>query len=320
VARTTSAGALALIASILFLASASLSWYTVSLSASNGSSSVTVNLYPGDSFNTTSTSGASTTGSTTTYSEAKLTETGNLYAILQGLLLLGAIVGITGASLLLVAGGESRSAKSWGTALVAFAVLMALVSPLVLLAAQPTALAHDSYNGSDSNSQTNGPTSSFFGSNSSSAYTATWGPSIGWYLSFLVFVMLAISWALVPSSDNEPAAIPGPPGLASQGAYGAYNPSPGFPYAQPPWQPQLRYAQTFPVMQPPPVGNSQFPVVSYPVIAPPSVTAPHPPPPPPATSAGGYCSYCGTGNAVGGSYCRHCGRPLAFGPPTIPPT
>jgi hypothetical protein len=232
---------------------------------------------------------------------------------LEILLVLGSVLGFAGACLFLAAGGGSPSVKSWGTTLVVFAALMALLAPVMLLVAQPTVLAHDSYKGSVGKSQTNGPTSSFFGSNSTNALSATWGPSIGWYLSILLFLMLAISVALVPSSRPQREAVPGPPAWTDQRPYVAYPGSPGSPYAQPPPQPQGGYAQGPPAMQPPPSTYSQTPAPIYPPQAP-------PPPPPPPTSANGFCPYCGTGIVTGGSFCRSCGRPVVSTSPTVPPS
>lgn len=288
-----------------------LSWYTVSLSSSNGSQSLATNFYPGQAFNVSATSGSSTTGSTTTYSEAKLTQTGDIYMVLEIFLVLGSILGVTGASLLLAAGDNSPSVKSSGTALVAFAVLIALVGPMMLLVGQPSALAYDSYKESMGNSQAIGPSSSFFGSNSTSTYSASWGPSIGWYLSIVVFVVLAISVALVPGSRPEREATPGPVVGLDQQAYRMYQESPGSASGQPPGQSQWGFAQGPPAMPPPPGGYSQIPGPSYPPQSPPHSSA---------TPPDGYCSYCGTGVVARDSYCRRCGRPVALRFPTVPPT
>jgi hypothetical protein len=296
-ARTTRAGAVALIASVLLLASLFFSWYNISLSTSNGSQSVAVNFYPGQAFNTSTTSGSSTSASTTTYSEAKLPQTGELYMVLEILLVLGSVLGVTGASLLLAAGNDSPSVKSWGTTLVVFVVLMALIGPVMLWVGQPSALANDSYKGTTANSQTNSPMSSFFGSNSTSAYTANWGPSIGWYLSILAFVMLAISVALVPGSRPGSEAIPEPATWDNQRAYGSNGGSS-----------ESRYTQSPSVVQPPNGRNYQAPGSGYSSQLPPT-----PAPPPPRFQPVGFCTQCGAPRGAGAATCFNCGA-------TFPPS
>ena len=310
--RATGAGIGALLGSLLLLFCFASSWYTVSLSTTSGSQRVEVDLYPGQTLTMSATSGSSTTTSTTTYSEAKLGQTGTLYAWLGVMLIFGAVFGVAGASALLAAGTDRPSAKSWGTAMIVLALLLALVGPLMMLVSQPSALANDSYKGTLGSSSTNGPTSTFFGSNSSGPFTATWGPSWGWYLSFVAFVLFCASVAAIPRGRREevvvssrPVVVFAPPPNAVYSSY------PNTVYGQPEHPAQGDY----PPDGVPSAATSPPPYTPQPSpSAIPGPPAPSIPPPPPGPPPERFCTACGSANYRVSAFCQRCGRPLGPAP------
>lgn len=227
---------LALIGAIILLASVAVGWYAWSFSASGSgsgisySSTLTETLYPGDKVVTASSSTctgssycssiSSSQSNSTTYQKLMLNNTGNLYGAAEGLVIAGGIAGLLGAILLMVSGSKPSFRKIF-LALGVIALILAIAAPMALLAAQPGAIHSDatSHGGTISGS---GPWSSFFGSCSGTACgnntpqnsSATWGPSVGWYLSIVGFVLflvaLLMGWRAKPMAAAAAPAMPAP--------------------------------------------------------------------------------------------------------------
>ena len=185
-----------LVGAILLVAALFMPWYTESFSASG----ITVgeNAYPGfPSTNGTIQytcsglpSGASCEPQTS-YSDAKLNNSGTIAEVGFFLIIVGVIFGIIGAIIGFTSRNNPRRARSAATmAIVAMIVAIAAVG--LFAAALPTAIGQDTPGHSGS-----GPWSSFFGSTSASRFgltggTLSWGPSIGWYLAIAAFVVLLV--------------------------------------------------------------------------------------------------------------------------------
>lgn len=282
-----------------------LSWYTVSATTSSGSQTYSLDLYPDQQVTVSGTSGTTTATVSGSYSDARLNNTGNLYTIVEILLILGAILGIAGGGLLIAAGTRVNASTALATALIIFGVAMAIAGPIAVFVHQPSALAADAYNAGSTNTSGPGPTSSFYGTLTVNGETGTWGPALGWYLSIAIAVLLIISVAIVPSASRETAPRPAGPAMAGAAA-GAYV---GYPaqYATPPPPAQpgcSQYPAAVPTSQP------VYPQPPNQVSAPPPPPSSPPPPPQPAAPDERYCPACGTGNLRSSLYCEKCGRPL----------
>jgi hypothetical protein len=156
---------------------------------------------------------------TKTYSESGLNHTGTLYGAMEAVVIAGGILGLAAAALLVVAGG--RPGLRMGILILAIlALILAIVAPMTLLAAQPGTIKSDApYANATSGS---GPWTSFFGSCSASGCSAgmsanasmSWGPSTGWYLAIVAFVvfLLALVFLWRQKGEPVPASAPAPSG------------------------------------------------------------------------------------------------------------
>ena len=121
------------------------------------------------------------------YSNENLNNTGQIAEVGFFLLIGGLILGLVAAILGFMSRGNSGRARPV-MALAVIALILALAAPAMFAVALPGALAKDSPSHPSS-----GPWSTFFGSNTtqigSTTITTTWGPGIGWYLSFGAFVV-----------------------------------------------------------------------------------------------------------------------------------
>ncbi|MCI4368201.1 MAG: hypothetical protein L3K09_01370, partial [Thermoplasmata archaeon] len=190
----TIASALGLVAAILMLVSLALSWYDVTVSASgNGiTASETISLKLGSSYTATCPTSSVCTG-TQTYQYtsgpggSQLNKTGNLYQTGLVLVIVGGLLGLGGGVLGILSRGKQKMVMP-AMALLALALLLAIATPMMFLAAQPAAFNSDNHMsgvpGSTSNSSA-GPGGSYFGScsgsgcgfstNSQVSESATWG-------------------------------------------------------------------------------------------------------------------------------------------------
>jgi len=153
-----------------------------------------------------------------------LNDTGLIAATAFFLLIIGAILGFVAAVLAFGRRQKpGRGGAAWGLA--AVALILALIAPLVFAGALPNALSHDL---PSSVRQGSGPWSSFYGSNSTTVGTSTvsesWGPSVGWYLSIVAFVVLLVGVALVrrgPPPMRAPTEFAAPGSPETTGTAGA---------------------------------------------------------------------------------------------------
>lgn len=287
--RVAAGGALALVAGVLLILSLFLSWYVVTVTDQSGSTTASVNFYPGQTVSLSSSSGSSSGTYSTTYAAAGLNDTGDLYTILEGLLIVVAILGIVGGGLLVgsASGSSSRSARAWGEDLVLPVVVFVIIVLVMMPIVQPTALSNDSYHQAG-HSSSSGPTASYFGSEVNGTYLATWGPGPGWYVTIVVLVISAVGYGLAITPRRQTGTAE--PGGVSQ----PYRPS-----APSPSSGQWNQLGQEPVASP----ASQLGSPSFP-------QTPTPPVPVPAATAERYCPVCGQGNSRSSAFCVRCGRPL----------
>lgn len=140
------------------------------------------------------------------YSQSGWDSIGGLYDTVVALVVGGAALGLVAAAVGVMAGRKTR----WSVALVAVAVLLSALAPTVLYLSQPSVLQSQGspYNGPS-------PKTSFFGScqgggcNTSLAtgetLSASWGPSIGWYLAMVAVVPFVLSLVLLRRTSRGPA-------------------------------------------------------------------------------------------------------------------
>lgn len=232
----TIAAVIILIGAVLLIAALFMPWYSYEFSEAGAG--VTQNSYPGlPSQNGTiqySCTGnyQSTTGhscpSQTSYTSIspKETNTGNIAESGFFLLIVGFIVGIISTIFGFMSRGNARRASPaiWFAII---AVILAIITPVLFMAALPGAISSDissAYRPSSS-----GPWSGFMGSTSgtipvsptaSVPFTSTWGPAIGWYFAFVAFVVLLIGLVLLflwrkeppqPAAAAPPSATTAPP-------------------------------------------------------------------------------------------------------------
>lgn len=221
--------ALLLIAAILLIVAAFVGWYATSISAteSGGGQSIsitgTITFYPGTTVkDTSSCSGSSfcsalSSSNTTSYSNLGLNKTGMWYALVEYLSIGGFVVGIIAAILGFMTRGKGGMMMGV-VALAAIALILSIATPMLLLAVQPGALNSDSsgHGGMFGGTNGSGPWSSFFGSCSGSGCgvggglsgsSASWGPSLGWYLAIVAFVLFLIGLIVFMMGRGEDAPM-----------------------------------------------------------------------------------------------------------------
>ena len=126
------------------------------------------------------------------YTQGTFNSIGTLYDTVAILVIGGAIVGFTAATLALSSRGRG---SRWATGLALVAILLVAVAPTILFVGQPAVVSSQAPKGSGV-----GPQSSFFGSCSGTGcnyplpqgttFSASWGPSTGWYLALGALVPL----------------------------------------------------------------------------------------------------------------------------------
>jgi hypothetical protein len=223
---------LLIIGAILLIAALFTSWYTWSLQESGAGGSITgdTDFHAGTSYTTSfSCSGEASSvcpsGATCPYSGSSSTgctaagenKTGQLYAVTEFIVIGGLVLGFL-AGILALMGGTKPGMRKGAVALGAIALILALVGPVVLLAAQPGAVKSDSTPSGGSAPSGSGPYSSYFGSCSGSncgfggsgatSVSGTWGPSVGWYLSIVAFVLFLLGVIMVMRGGRESSAMP----------------------------------------------------------------------------------------------------------------
>lgn len=285
--RIGAGGALALAAGILLILSVFLSWYTVTITSSSGTTVASLNLYPGQSVSLSSTSGSLSSTYSTSYANAGLNNTGYLYTLLEIILVGGAILGLSGAGLLVGAAGRgaSSTARRWGENLVILVIGLAVIVLVMMPVAQPMVLSNDSYH-QGANSSGGGPTTSYFGTEPIGSSVATWGPGPGWYVTIISVILLALGLGLAISGSRADTRQNEEPSLTYRGS--------AYPGPADPWGGPERNVDWPPVS---PHTGASFQVSS---------------PPAPASSLREerYCPACGQGNARLFAFCVNCGRAL----------
>jgi len=227
-----------LVGALLLIVSAFTPWYMEQFSGHG--ITVTANAYPGiPSSNGTiqySCSGLPTGAKCldqTSYTNARLNNTGNLAEAGFFLAIGGFVLALLGAVLGFMSRSNPRRAGS-AFALSLVAMLIAIAAVGMFAAALPGAQANDTPGHTGS-----GPWSSFIGSaNSTGVFGApisgnfTWGPGIGWYLALVAFVILLIGAILIFRSRRDPE--PAPATVPAPAPVGSGAPMAAAPPASPP--------------------------------------------------------------------------------------
>jgi len=215
-----------LIGAILLISAVFIPWYVYQEKSSTpvGSGSITINSYPGlpsenGTIQCSSSGSVSCPYSQTSYQKADYNNTGAIAETGFFLLIVGFVLGFIGAILGVASRGNPRRS---GPAIVfaVIAMILAVVTPVLFMATLPGAQSKDIPTSARTTSS--GPWSSFFGSTSATPFPGvtvnlTWGPGMGWYLSFAAFVILLIGLLFlfryrkdppepVPVSTPAPAA------------------------------------------------------------------------------------------------------------------
>lgn len=318
---------LLLVAGVLIVVTLGLNWYVVSTQVTTGGSTGTESADYGVASQCVS--GTLTSSSSTgcqSYSSAGLSGVANLFATVETLVVvaglltfLAGIFGLLGALGRVTFRLQLKLAFLFGIV----AALLVLVAPIALAVGLPPAFASGGATATPCGGST-GPQASFFGSctSSSGSTNLSWYPDVGWYLTFLGFVLgLVGAWRLRKADEHheteqmveeEMAAV----GLVRPGTVVKVPASvpPPNPYAAPsPW--------------PSPVaGISPMPPPASPVGAPPEYGSPPPAatggvspfrPPVAGPYAGGstgvVCPNCGTVNPPGAYYCGRCQQKIGPG-------
>ena len=214
-ARRLVGAVIVLIGAILLIATVFMPWYTEQLKATTpvGTGTSTNNAYPATPSQSNgiqcSSSGVGSCkyGSSSSYQTDRLNNTGNIAEAGLFMLIIGFVVGLVGAILAVLWRGNPKRGTP-ALALAIIAMLLALLTPVLFAALLPGAQSSDypqaeRFVGS-------GPWSSFSGSSSGTLLTVpitfTWGPGIGWYLSFVAFVILLIGVVFLFLYRKDPAS------------------------------------------------------------------------------------------------------------------
>jgi len=207
-----------LIGAILLIAAVFIPWYTYQAKESSplGSGTTTINSYPGFT-NQNGTIQCSTSGtaacpySQTSYQNARYNNTGNIAETGFFLLIVGIIFGVIAAALAFMARGTTRRVRP-AMIFAIIALILALIAPILFAAALPGAISSDTPTAARPTSS--GPWSSFIGSTSFTApvigtVNLNWGPTTGWYISFVAFVLFLVGLIfLFMARKEKPAAQP----------------------------------------------------------------------------------------------------------------
>ena len=205
-----------LIGAVLLISAIFIPWYVYQGKSSFGTASgtITINSYPGlpsenGTIQCSSSGAASCPYSQTSYQKANYNNTGVIAETGFFLLIVGFVLGFIGAILGAASRGNPRRARP-AIALAVIAMILAVITPLMFMATLPNAQSKDIP--ASGRATSSGPWSSFYGSNSSTRTTPlgqitesiTWGPGVGWYLSFGAFVVLLIGLIILLRYRQDP--------------------------------------------------------------------------------------------------------------------
>jgi hypothetical protein len=173
-------GTILLIAAVgLLLASLFLPWYTMTSTAAGGEQL----HFLADGQASVTLDGVTISG---TYSTAGLNTTGLLYENVEGMLIVS-ILGAGGAAFLAFA-MPRRPDLRWAPLLLGLVIVsLATIAPLMVASQQPGALTADlsaKYDVNNPYSPFSSPTNTFIGQASTLTWSQSWGPDVGWGLSF----------------------------------------------------------------------------------------------------------------------------------------
>jgi len=226
-------GIIVLIGAILLISAVFIPWYEyqAKVTTAIGSGTTTINSYPGfPNENGTIQCSASGTAacpySQTSYQKADYNNTGVIAETGFFLLIVGFIFGFIGAILGVASRGNPGRARP-AIILAVIAMILAVVTPVLFMATLPGAQSKDIP--TSERTTGSGPWSSFFGSNSSTITTPggqitvnlSWGAGVGWYLSFVAFVILLIGLIFLfryRTDPPEPAPVSTPAAAPAAGA------------------------------------------------------------------------------------------------------
>jgi hypothetical protein len=222
--RSVIGGTLLLLGVVLLIVSLFMGWYAYSLTASATASDVSVTIsgtttpYPLNQITEAMTcvgwSGCAQFNitSASSYSQGGDDGIGALYDIVAGFVIAGIVIGVAAAALAFSGGRRSGLA---GT-LAVLAIILVALAPTLLFASQPTVISSQGapYTGPGSVAGASSPRTSFFGSCSGTGCglvfpsgttdSGSWGPSTGWYLSFVAVAPLIAGLLLVRRQRKGP--------------------------------------------------------------------------------------------------------------------
>lgn len=232
-------GLLMIIGAILLIVALLTSWYTYSAKTSesfagnSATGTINLDLHPGSNYVSSSSYSCSgpqasslcpsstsnscpyvSSSSSNSCPAGNFNKTGALYAVTEYLVIGGLVLGLLAGILAFVSGGKPGMRKG-ALALGIIALLLAIATPITLLAAQPGAIKADSSNVPSGSS---GPWSSYFGSCSGSSCgtgggpnsSATWGPSVGWYLSIVAFIVFLLGTMMIMRGGKDSSSMAAP--------------------------------------------------------------------------------------------------------------
>lgn len=217
--RSVLGASLLVVGIVVLLVSLFVGWYTVSstatdqVSGSDFTASATATLYPlnylSETFNCQGSSYCFANSTYTgAYAQGSFASLGTLYDVVTGLILGGIALGCAAVALAF-AGGYRK--KVWAARLAVLAVVVVILAPALPALTQPSVLSSQ---GTSSGGAS--PQSSFAGSCAQSGCgndlspgettSASWGPSIGWYLGLVAIVPLLLGWLELRSRRKPSSA------------------------------------------------------------------------------------------------------------------
>ena len=142
--------------------------------------------------------------------------TGNLYQWLQGIVLVGAVLGFGAGTLRLLSQGDAPGWRSFAFFLAIVATLLALLAPALVFVENPVR-THADYTAPGAGLPRNftGPGGSFWGScsqpscGSGGGITDSWGPASGWYWGWGSFAILLSGVVVTRVESRRPPQAAG---------------------------------------------------------------------------------------------------------------
>jgi hypothetical protein len=212
--KHVAAGALFLIAGAMTLASTVVAWWQLSIAGSGVSASVL--FLPGWNVHT---SGLTATPSTSSYASMGLGPVGGVYLGILALAVVTGILEVVAGVLGLIAGAGriKRNRTGLVKGLVVSAVVLAVAAVALGPALQPWAFGDSTSNACSGLSGTT-YCNSFWGSQTTSGVTRTWGATVGWYLVLgaLILGIIGLLFWQDGSTTTLPTAAPSNPGTRSR--------------------------------------------------------------------------------------------------------